>query len=97
MQADKGGTIEGDPLALSDHGLLPFQTEPVEILPHSRDELWSAAGGIEVVIAQEQSARGGPGALLGGPEGAGVAKVQQARGRGGQPAAIGFCGKRNHG
>ena len=43
---------------------------------------------VEVFIAEQERAAGGEGALVGGPEGAGVAEMEQARGGGCDAAAV---------
>jgi len=65
----------------------PCQAEPAEVVEGSRGELVAAAVGVEVFDPQHEPGRSGPAGGLG--EGAGMAHVQEARGRGGQATSAG--------
>jgi len=67
---------------------LPLETEPAQIFEHRGNKLRFAAIPVEVFVAQDQTAVRGQGALLGNPESASMSKVQQARGRWGEAAAV---------
>ena len=68
---------------------LPGEAEPAEVGEHGVDEIEAEAGGVEVVVAEDERAVGEAGAFGGDPEGAGVPKMQIPGGRGGEAAAIG--------
>jgi hypothetical protein len=53
-----------------------MQAEPAHVLNHGGDKFRPAAGGVEVVVAQEQFAPRGQGSLLGSPKGAGMSEVE---------------------
>ena len=74
---------------MGDDGLAPGEAEPAEVFEHGGDEIEAEADGVEVVVAEEEFAVGGSGALGGEPEGAGVAEVEVARGRRGEAAEVG--------
>ena len=88
VEAGEGGAVEGEAVALVDDGLSPGEAEPAEVGEHRGDEIEAEAEGVEVVVAEEEGAAGGAGALGGDPEGACVAEVKMAGGRGGQTPAI---------
>ena len=60
----------------------------LEVLEHRVRELGPRALRVEVLVAQHETAAGLERPLKRGPEGAGVADVQEARGRGRDPAAV---------
>ena len=78
VQPGQGRAVERNAAALRDHGLRPIEAEPAQVLDHGGHELWPAAGGVEVVVAQEQRAADGAGAFLDSPEGPGMAEMEQA-------------------
>ena len=79
----EGAAVTGESLALAIRcegtaavrTFLPVQTEPAQV-QHGGGELRTGAASIEILVPQDQHAAGGPGALAGDPEGAGVAQVQ---------------------
>lgn len=75
--------------------LVPINAEPVEIGGDGGEELGAAAGGIEVLDAEDECAGGGLCTLVGGPECEGVAEVKVAGGGRGDAATI--CGGGGHG
>ncbi len=80
VEAGEGGAVEQDALALRDDGAVPGQAEPVQIFLEGGDEFRATAGGVEIVVAEEERAAGLAGALMSDPERACVAKVKVARG-----------------
>lgn len=89
VEAGEGAAVEREAVALADDRLGPGEAKPVEVLEHGGDEIEAEADGVEVVVAQEERAAGGAGALGGEPERARVAEVEMAGGRGSEAAAIG--------
>ena len=65
----------------------------MQIFEHGLAEMRLRALGIKILVAQDQRAAGCNRALLRDPEGARVAQVQEAGGRGSQPAPIGAAAK----
>ncbi len=88
VEAGEGGAVEGETLTLRNEGTVPVETEPAEVFLERGDEFGAATGGVEVVVAKKECAVGGAGALVGEPEGAGVAQVKVAGRRWGQATAI---------
>jgi len=89
VEAGEGVAVGGETLRLGDDGFFPRKAEPAEVFEHGGDELGAAAGGVEVVVAEEQASAGGAGAFMGGPKRERVAEVQVAGGRGGEAADVG--------
>jgi hypothetical protein len=89
VEAGEGGAVGGEALRLGDDGFFPSEAELVKILEHGGDELGAAAGGVEVVVAEEGASAGGAGVLVGGPECLRVAEMEVAGGRGGEAADVG--------
>jgi len=87
-QAIQGSAVKRKALALVHHGWLPIETEPAQVFDHCRDEVWLAAVGIKIVVAEEQCATSGAGAFGGDPEGARMAEMQIASGRWGDAASV---------
>jgi len=87
-QAVEGFAVGVETRGLGEHGRLPLDAEPGKILQHGVDELRLRALGIEVLVAQQQLPAGGPGALVGDPEGCRVAEMQQPGGRGSKPSNV---------
>ena len=67
---------------------LPGEAEPAEVGEHGVDEIEAEAGGVEIVVAEDERTAGEAGAFGGDPEGACVPKMQIPGGRGGEAAAI---------
>ena len=88
VEGGEGGAVAGQPGALRDDGFVPGEAEPAEVCEHGGDEIEAEAEGVEVVVAEEEVTAGGAGAFGGEPEGARVAEVEVAGGRGGQAAEI---------
>jgi hypothetical protein len=88
VEAGEGGTVEREALALGEDGAVPVEAEPAEVFLKSGDEFGAAAGGVEVVVAEEERAAGGAGALVGDPESARVTEVEVAGGGRGQPPTV---------
>ena len=82
--------VEREAVALAELGV-PGEAEPVEVFAHGGGELGAGALGVEVFVAEIERAVGGAGALVGDPEGARVAEMEQAGGRGGETTDVG-CG-----
>jgi len=80
VEAGEGGAVKEKALALGDDGAVPSQAEPGQVFLKSGDEFGTATGGVEVVVAQEERAAGGSGALVSEPERARVAEVKVAGG-----------------
>ena len=80
VEAGECGAVEREALALREEGAVPADAEPVEIFLESGDELGPAAGGVEVVVAEDERAVRGAGALVGDPECARVTEVKVAGG-----------------
>jgi len=87
----EGGEVEGEASGLTQLGV-PGEAEPVEVLAHGGGELGARALGIEVFVAEVKGAVGDAGALVGDEEGAGVAEVEKAGGRGSETAGVGRGG-----
>ena len=83
------GAVKGEALRLGDHGRLPGDAEPAQVFEHGVDELGAGALRVEVLVAQEERAVGVAGSGEGGPEGCGVAEVEQAGGGGSEAADVG--------
>lgn len=96
VEAGEGGAVKREPRALVDDGLGPREAKPTQVFEHGGDEIETEADGVEVVVAQEQGAAGGAGALGGEPKRARMAEVEVAGGRGREASAIGW-GIVNHG
>ena len=96
VEGGEGGAVAGQPGALRDDGFAPREAEPAEVGEHGGDEIEAEAEGVEVVVAEEEVTAGGAGAFGGEPEGARVAEVEVAGGRGGKAAEI-RCRRRGAG
>jgi hypothetical protein len=72
---------------------VPGEAKPVEVFAHGGGELGAGTLGVEVFVAEVERAVGGAGSLVGDEEGAGVAEMEKAGGRGGETAGVG----RGHG
>ena len=84
----EGGEVEGQAVGLAELGV-PGEAEPEEVFAHGGGELGARALGIDVFVAEVERAVGGAGALVGDEEGAGVAEVEKAGGRGSEAAGVG--------
>ena len=67
--------------------VLPGDAQPVEVFAHGGGEVGAGAVGVEVFVAQPEGAFFCP--LVGYPEGAGVAEVEEACGGWGEAAGVG--------
>jgi hypothetical protein len=72
--------IGRQPPGLKDHGAIPDQAQPGEILQDGFGEGWPAAGGVDVFHAQQEAPAGGAGGVMGEKGGKGVPSVKQAGG-----------------
>lgn len=88
VELSESGAIKGEAFALGNDRFLPSEAEPAKVLEHGGDEIQTEADGVEVVVAEEQRATGGAGALGGDPEGTRVPEMEVAGGRRGEPADI---------
>ena len=87
------GEVERKAVGLAEFGV-PGEAEPAEVFAHGGGELRTRALGVEVFVAEVEGAVGGTGALVGDDEGACVAEVKKAGGRGSETADV---GRRGHG
>src|SRR5262249_71764 len=71
--------IVGEVLGLPAHRLLPLEAEPGEILLDRRLERWPAAGAVEILDAQQESAPGRLSNPVGEEGRMGMAEVKAAR------------------
>jgi len=83
----------GSEWAAAAGAFLPVNSEPAEVFEHGGNEFGPGTGGVEVFVAENKGPAAGDGALLGGPKSAGVAEMQQARGRGSEASAVGWFRK----
>jgi len=90
IEVDAGALIVGGERTANVRAFIPGKAEPFQILNEAVDEFRANAGAIEVFVAQNELAGGGPGAFLGDPESAGVAEMDIAGGRRSEAAAIPF-------
>lgn len=67
----------------------PADAEPAQFFEHGDGEVGARALGIEVFVAEDESAIAGDGPLICRPEGAGVTKVQKAGWRRRKASAVG--------
>ncbi len=72
------------PPRLDDHRLVPDEAQPGQVLEDGGLELRPAAGGVDVLHAQQETAADGPGGVEGGQGGKRVPAMQQAGGGGGE-------------
>src|SRR5437016_1479141 len=92
----KGGAIDLETLTLrirpegaaAVRSLLPLETEPMEVFEHGSYIFRAAARAVQVLSAQYEYSLVFTGALLGSPEGAGVAEVEKTRGRRSEARAV---------
>ncbi len=89
VELGEGGAVERETRALADDGLGPGEAEPTQVFEHGGDEIEAETDGVEVVVAEKQSAAGGAGALGSEPKRAGVAEVEVPGGRRREASAIG--------
>lgn len=89
VELGESGAVEWQPFALVDDGLGPREAEPTQVFEHGGDEIEAEADGVEVVVAEKQSAAGGAGAIGGEPKRAGMAEVEVTGGRRREASAIG--------
>jgi hypothetical protein len=68
--------IQRQSLGLRDHGRLPLDAEPGQVFEHSFDIFGFGPLGVEVFVAEQESAVVNAGSLEGLPEGSGVAEVE---------------------
>ena len=66
----------------------PAESQPAEVFDHGLGELGEGALGVEIFVAEDEGAVMVAGALGCYREGTGVACVEQARGGGGEAAAV---------
>jgi hypothetical protein len=71
---------------LPHHVAVPGKAQPGEVLEDGRLEFGPAAAGVDVLDAQQETAAGGAGGVMGEDGGKGVAAMRQAGGRGGEAA-----------
>ncbi len=87
----EGGEVEGKAGGLAKLGV-PGEAEPEEVFAHGGGEFGARALGIEVFVAEVEGTAGGAGALVGDEEGACVAEMEKAGGRGSETAGVGRGG-----
>ena len=73
---------------------LPGEAEPAQVFEHGRDEIQPETHGVEILVAQDERAAGGAGALGGDPKRACMAEMQMPGGRGRETPAIGMINHR---
>ena len=96
LQSFQRGAINVHPLALivrrerpaAIRAFLPFKAKPSQILDHGRDKFHFVAGGIQILVPQNQRAAIFPRPLLRRPKCPRVAEMQIARRRRREPPAI---------
>jgi hypothetical protein len=71
---------------------VPTGAEPAKVFQHGLGEFGFGALGVEIFVAKSQYAFVLERALVGRPEGSGVADVKQTGRRGGETAAVGGLG-----
>src|SRR5690606_13670920 len=96
VQSGEGGAVGGQALALGDDRFLPDEPEPAKVLDEGGGEFRSAAGVVEIVVAQQQPTAGFGGASGRGQKSARVSQVQVTGGRGGEAADVGGGGHGAH-
>jgi hypothetical protein len=88
-EAVEGGGVAGAVLGLAEDGLGPGEAEPGEVAVDRRLVLGAAAGGVDVLDAEEEAAGLLAGELGGGQGREGVAEVERAGRRRGEAGAQG--------
>ena len=81
----KRGKVEGKAVGLAEFGV-PGEAEPEEVFAHGGGEFGTRALGVDVFVAEVERTVSGASALVGDEEGAGMAEVKEAGGRGSETA-----------
>ena len=91
VQPVQHGAVFREVLGLDADVSVPVQAEPGEVFHDGHGEFGAAAGAVDILDAEEETAAGVAGPAPGGQRGVGVAEVQVAGGAGGEAGGDGHA------